>query len=200
MEDRSRRSTLWLRSIRRMIVFLPLCAGLSGCLGPGAVRYTRMRYNEVVRDTNDEQLLMNIVRLRYADSPVFIDLPNITSQFELAAGGSDPGPAGSQTNFGVGGLSGSRHADLELPSARGTIAKASFDPAFGRSLHRGQRRGRHRAAPADDGQRPQRRAKRPPSHNPDTRRSPTTMQVPPRHPTARVAPGARSHRASVRDG
>ncbi len=59
-------------------------AGVSGCLGPKAVRYTRMRYNEVVRDTNDEQLLINIVRLRYADSPVFIDLPNITSQFEVA--------------------------------------------------------------------------------------------------------------------
>ena len=72
---------------------------------PGArrVRFTRIRYNEVVRDTNDQQLLLNIVRLRYADSPVFIDLPAITSQFELAAGGSDPGPAGSQTNFGVGG-------------------------------------------------------------------------------------------------
>ena len=43
-----------------------------------------LRYNEVIRDTNDEQLLINIVRLRYADSPVFIDLPNITSQFEVA--------------------------------------------------------------------------------------------------------------------
>ena len=32
--------------------------------------------------------------LRYADSPVFIDLPSITSQFELAAGGIDPGPSG----------------------------------------------------------------------------------------------------------
>ena len=50
---------------------------------PQIVRYTRLR-NEVVRDTNDEQLLINIVRLRYADSPVFIDLPNITSQFEVA--------------------------------------------------------------------------------------------------------------------
>src|SRR5260370_41927802 len=82
---------------------LAACLSMSGCLGPAAVRSTRMRYNEVVRSTNDEQLLMNLVRLRYADTPVLIDLPNITSQFELAAGGSDPGRGGGQTTFGIGG-------------------------------------------------------------------------------------------------
>jgi fermentation-respiration switch protein FrsA (DUF1100 family) len=59
--------------------------------GPVAVSQTRMRYNEVYRATNDEQLLLNIVRLRYADSPIFIDLANITSQFEVASGGDVPG-------------------------------------------------------------------------------------------------------------
>jgi hypothetical protein len=72
------------------------------------VRYTRLRYNEVVRDTNDQQLLINIVRLRYADSPVFIDLPNITSQFEAASRGNYLGGTGNQfgghTNLGFGEL------------------------------------------------------------------------------------------------
>jgi hypothetical protein len=61
---------------------------------------TRLRYNESFRKTNDEQLLINIVRLRYGDSPIFIDLPNITSQFEVASrihgttgrDGQGPGP------------------------------------------------------------------------------------------------------------
>jgi hypothetical protein len=88
-----------------------------------------MRYNEVVRDTNDQQLLMNIVRLRYADSPVFIDLPSITSQFELAAGGSDPGPAGSQTNFGIGGAWGRDTPTLSYHPREGReIAKAMLTP------------------------------------------------------------------------
>jgi hypothetical protein len=82
---------------------------MSGCLGPKAVRYTRLRYNEVVRDTNDEQLLINIVRLRYADSPVFIDLPNITSQFEMAGRGNYLGGYGNQipgrSSLGFGELS-----------------------------------------------------------------------------------------------
>ena len=92
---------------------LAFCLSAGGCLGPEAVRSTRMRYNESIRSTNDEQLLMNVVRLRYADSPVFIDLPTITSQFELAAGGSDPGRNGSQTNFGIVGLTGRDSPTLE---------------------------------------------------------------------------------------
>src|SRR5512135_1646679 len=88
MDDRGRGKALWHRSFRRGVVLLAAWAGVSGCAGPKAVRYTRIRYNEVIRDTNDEQLLLNIVRLRYADSPVFIDLPNITSQFEVAGRGN----------------------------------------------------------------------------------------------------------------
>jgi hypothetical protein len=97
MNDRGRRTTIGHRSFRQVVIALVLWAGASGCIGPKAVRYTRMRYNEVVRDTNDEQLLMNIVRLRYADSPVFIDLPNITSQFEISGGGNYLGGYGNQT-------------------------------------------------------------------------------------------------------
>ena len=107
MDDRGRRPTLRRRSCPQLVVLLAAWAGVSGCLGPKAVRYTRIRYNEVIRDTNDEELLINIVRLRYADSPVFIDLPNITSQFEVAGGGSYVGPNQSvSSNFGYGGFSG----------------------------------------------------------------------------------------------
>ena len=92
-------------------------------MGPNAVRYTRLRYNEVLRDTNDQQLLLNIVRLRYADSPVFIDLPNITSQFEVA--GRANSSAVQAISFGsdepgVRRAVPPRFADTELPSPRGT--------------------------------------------------------------------------------
>jgi hypothetical protein len=109
MDDRGRRPTLGRRSSQELVFLLAAWACVSGCVGPKAVRYTRMRYNEVVRDTNDEQLLMNIVRLRYADSPVFIDLPNITSQFEVAGRGNYLGGYGNQTpgrsSLGFGDLS-----------------------------------------------------------------------------------------------
>jgi len=109
MDDPGRGKKLWRRRLLHVIVLLTGWAGVSGCVGPKAIRYTRIRYNEVVRDTNDEQLLLNIVRLRYADSPVFIDLPNITSQFEMAGRGSYFGGYGNQyrgrSNLGYGELS-----------------------------------------------------------------------------------------------
>lgn len=96
----------------RSWLFLALAASTmlagTGCLGPHALRSTRMKYNEAVRTTNDEQLLMNIVRLRYADSPVFIDLPSITSQFEMSGMAHFLGGRGNQfpgfANLGSGEL------------------------------------------------------------------------------------------------
>jgi hypothetical protein len=92
-----------------------------------------MRYNEVMRDTNDEQLLINIVRLRYADSPVFIDLPNITSQFEMAGGGNYLGGYGNQTpgraSLGIGELSLRDTPTLSYHPREGReIAKALLTP------------------------------------------------------------------------
>jgi hypothetical protein len=118
------RPGLWSR-----VALLAACLSSVGCLGPAAVRSSRSKYNEAVRVTNDEQILANIVRLRYADSPIFIDLPNITSQFELAAGGSDPGPGGSQTNFGIAGLQGRDAPTLSYHPRQGReISKALLNP------------------------------------------------------------------------
>ena len=117
----------------RGVGLLAACVAASGCLGPQAIRYTRLQYNEVYRATNDEQLLVNIVRLRYADSPVFIDLPNITSQFEVAGGGSYVGPNQSvSSTFGYGGVSGRDTPTLSYHPREGReIAKALLSPLTG---------------------------------------------------------------------
>lgn len=96
------------RGSKRLVAALVLACMLSGCLGPEAVRRTRLKYNEAYRVTNDEQLLLNIIRVRYADSPIFVDLPNITSQFEASArgmysGGLD-GQGPGRTQLGVAEL------------------------------------------------------------------------------------------------
>lgn len=112
---------------------LAMLAGLGGCLGPKAVRYTRIKYNEVVRDTNDQQLLLNIVRLRYADSPVFIDLPSITSQFEVSGRSNYLGGRGNQfpgqTNLGYGEMAMRDTPTLSYHPREGReIAKALLTP------------------------------------------------------------------------
>jgi hypothetical protein len=125
MDERGRRKERGRRWLGR-VVALAVWAGASGCLGPNAVRYTRLRYNEVVRDTNDQQLLMNIVRLRYADSPIFIDLPNITSQFEVQGRGNYLGGYGNQTP----GRASLGYGELELRDT----PTLSYHPREGREI------------------------------------------------------------------
>jgi hypothetical protein len=60
------------------IVSLPACT-----IGPRALQDARLRYNEVVKATTEQQLLLNIVRLRYADTPSSLSVENIAAQFEL---------------------------------------------------------------------------------------------------------------------
>jgi hypothetical protein len=55
---------------------------LSGCaLGPTALSCTRLRYNEAVRQTWNEEFLLNIVRLRYLDPIGFDAVASILSTY-----------------------------------------------------------------------------------------------------------------------
>jgi hypothetical protein len=95
-------------ALRGGAILVCLCLAAPGCVGQHAIRHTRLKYNDAVRTTTDEQILINIVRLRYADSPVFLDLPSITSQFELSGRGNFLGGYGnqfpSQSELGFGEL------------------------------------------------------------------------------------------------
>ena len=56
-----------------------------GCTkyGPGFLQSERSQYNQAIQKTNDEQLILNLVRLKYHDSPLFMEVSNIASQFTL---------------------------------------------------------------------------------------------------------------------
>ena len=89
----------------------PLLAGLvlvatGGCFGPTTVRQTRDRYNEAIRETNNEELLLNLVRLRYNEHPSFLPITGLNAQFALSAGAQYRGgpERGGIDNFGDGTL------------------------------------------------------------------------------------------------
>lgn len=69
-------------------IFLLLgCLFLStGCqhihTGPEHLRHDSIAYNNAVQDSMDAQLLMNIVRLRYRDTPTFLQVGVISSSYE----------------------------------------------------------------------------------------------------------------------
>jgi hypothetical protein len=59
--------------------------GPIGCLnyGPISLKSERSKYNLAIQKTNDEQLLLNLVRLKYRDTPFFLEVGNVASQFKL---------------------------------------------------------------------------------------------------------------------
>lgn len=71
----------------------------SGCtIGPRAIRVSHSEYNRAVQQTSNEQLLLNLVRLRYRDTPLSLELGSISTQFVFAKSASVSG----QLNENVG--------------------------------------------------------------------------------------------------
>lgn len=60
-----------------------LMTGCVGKLGPSALKNDCLTYNRAVQYSNDTQLLLNLVRLRYRDSPTFLQIGVISSAYEL---------------------------------------------------------------------------------------------------------------------
>jgi hypothetical protein len=72
----------------RYTLILIALLGVAGCqhYGPRSITADRMPYNEAIAMSWKEQTLLNIVKLRYADTPFFIDVPQITSGYTLQGG------------------------------------------------------------------------------------------------------------------
>jgi len=78
-----------------------------GCakLGPTTLKSERSNYNLAVQKTNDEQLLLNLTRLKYRDTPFFMEVSSVASQFTLStsANASSTLQEGVKGIFGLGG-------------------------------------------------------------------------------------------------
>lgn len=82
-------------------LFLSAC----GSLGPTAIQGSRTDYNVVLRQTEDEQLLLNLVRLRYRDRVLFLEASALNTQFTFsgsAEASTELGPGVAEV-YGVGG-------------------------------------------------------------------------------------------------
>lgn len=80
---------------------------LAGCthLGPKTVAVDRFDYSTAIADSWKQQTLLNIVKLRYMDLPVFVDVASIVSGYSMQTGVSINGTLSSekamQGNFGA---------------------------------------------------------------------------------------------------
>lgn len=99
-----------LGSLRTPLLSMTIAASaisvLSGCqIGPATLPVSSAHYSDAVRVAQSEQILVNLVRLRYYDQPIFLEVSSISTQFEFGASGSINGSiveSGPDT-LGLGG-------------------------------------------------------------------------------------------------
>jgi hypothetical protein len=64
--------------------FALLAAGGGCSFGPKALERTHARYNDSIRHVYEEQLLENLIHLRYNEAPSRLNVSSIAAQYELA--------------------------------------------------------------------------------------------------------------------
>lgn len=72
---------------RRWLLYFPLALTwlLAACSGITAqsMAVTHFDYNKALGDVTKTQLLLNTVKMRYGDTPIFLDVASVVSQYEI---------------------------------------------------------------------------------------------------------------------
>jgi hypothetical protein len=81
-----------------IICSLVVMSMLSGCtVGPKLYKTSFTQYNDAVRRTLDEQMLANLVRMRYYESPMFLQVSSLNTSFSV---GGNVGVSGTNVSGG----------------------------------------------------------------------------------------------------
>lgn len=88
------------RPVMLKVAFLIVAVAVAGCsIGPGTVTRDRFDYSEAVAESWKRQMLLNLVKLRYSDAPMFLDVGQIVSGYTVQSSFS---AAGSIFNTSAG--------------------------------------------------------------------------------------------------
>ena len=112
--------------MKRLHTQLVICALLTflavGCsVGPRQLEKGHIAYNAAVKAGKDDELLLNIVRLRYLDTIDFMATTSVSSQleFSVSLGGQTGTDLGEITSIGRGGVSYSTRPTFTFIPQRG---------------------------------------------------------------------------------
>ena len=127
---------------RSIVITVTACAMLAGCgsYGPRSMDRDQIDYGNSIGDNWKNQMLANIVKIRYVDMPVFVDVGSIVSGYTLTT--SVNGALGFNSNFSGGntqglGASGSytdRPTVTYTPKTGDDYLRAILEPVDPKSL------------------------------------------------------------------
>ena len=92
-----------------LAILLSTALGACGAFGPGRVPADRFNYNAAIAQSSEEQMLMNLVRMRYLNLPEFLEVSSVLTQYTYEGGvgifgqrgfGSEGDIFGGNTNLG----------------------------------------------------------------------------------------------------
>lgn len=104
-----------MRHMKKTIYALVLIALLGGCAsrGPSTISTDRPAYNMAVQRTNDQELLLNLVRLLYRDTLYFTNVERIAATQEFNQGiGASSQSTSTSNSFAVNQTTGSAIASV----------------------------------------------------------------------------------------
>ena len=107
-----------VRRAQLINLFLSAALAHSGCqhIGPRTIAEDRIAYNEAIASSWKEQILLNIVRLRYSDMADFVDVGTASQNYTLTGT--------TQASFGASILPWDRVMNTLTPSLMGKIGRA----------------------------------------------------------------------------
>jgi hypothetical protein len=73
----------WRASLLLLLGAAALSCGGCGGIGPRTVQADRFDYTDALATSWKQQMLVNMVRLRYGDAPVFLEVASIINQYSL---------------------------------------------------------------------------------------------------------------------
>jgi hypothetical protein len=118
-----------------------VCAlALTGCqsFGPHTVATDRFDYSSAIADSWKQQTLLNIVKLRYLDLPVFVDVASVVAGYSLQTGIGIAGMLSTGNAIQGNSISGSGQAIYtDRPTITYTPLTGTYTPLTGQKFLRG---------------------------------------------------------------